>query len=77
MRQKGRAAEQENLRHQGLWLREKGYSVSQVGWIPGCGHSAETKLVQRWGQRVECEYLTAYAPELIPVEYPWSRTKSS
>ncbi len=37
--------------------------------------SAERKITERWGQRVECEYLPAYAPELNPVEYAWSTTK--
>lgn len=39
--------------------------------------SAERKLARRRGQRVQCEYLPAYAPELNPVEYAWSTTKHS
>jgi hypothetical protein len=43
MRPIGSAAELENRRHQGLRLLEQGYSVSQVGRMLGCGHSAVSK----------------------------------
>lgn len=43
MRPIGSATELENRRHQGLRLLEQGYSVSQVGRMLGCGHSAVSK----------------------------------
>ena len=37
--------------------------------------SAARRLVERFGSKVQIEWLPAYAPELNPVEQVWSHTK--
>jgi transposase len=39
--------------------------------------SAVKRLIARFGNRIEVEWLPAYAPELNPVEHVWSHTKHS
>jgi transposase len=39
--------------------------------------SAVNRRAARFGQRVQVEWLPAYAPELNPVEHVWSHTKHS
>lgn len=39
--------------------------------------SGARRLAERFGRRVQTEWLPAYAPELNPVEHVWSHTKHS
>jgi transposase len=41
----------------------------------GAHRSAAKRLKERFGRRIEIEWLPAYSPELNPVEHVWGHTK--